>query len=105
MELTDEALCQRVANGDEAAFDLLVARYQERAYRLARACDLMIAMGSTLQVHPAAEIPLTAKRSGARLAIATLSETPLDALADVVVNLRIGVLMERLGVLEPGEAT
>lgn len=35
MELTDEALCQRVANGDEAAFDLLVARYQERAYRLA----------------------------------------------------------------------
>ncbi len=35
MELSDEALCQRVANGDEAAFDLLVGRYQERAYRLA----------------------------------------------------------------------
>jgi RNA polymerase sigma-70 factor (ECF subfamily) len=32
---TDEALCQRVAERDEAAFDLLVARYQERAYRLA----------------------------------------------------------------------
>ncbi len=35
MELTDEALCQRVAERDEAAFDLLVARYQERSYRLA----------------------------------------------------------------------
>lgn len=35
VELTDEALCQRVALRDEAAFDLLVARYQERAYRLA----------------------------------------------------------------------
>lgn len=35
MEPTDEALCERVAGRDEAAFDLLVARYQERAYRLA----------------------------------------------------------------------
>ena len=35
MEPSDEALCRRVADGDEAAFDLLVARYQERAYRLA----------------------------------------------------------------------
>ena len=35
MEISDEALCQRVANRDEAAFDLLVGRYQGRAYRLA----------------------------------------------------------------------
>jgi len=35
VELTDEVLCERVANRDEAAFDLLVERYQERAYRLA----------------------------------------------------------------------
>ncbi len=34
-ETSDEALCQRVAQRDEAAFDLLVARYQGRAYRLA----------------------------------------------------------------------
>jgi len=32
---TDEALCERVARRDEAAFDLLVTRYQGRAYRLA----------------------------------------------------------------------
>ena len=35
MEPSDEVLCQRVAGRDEAAFDLLVGRYQERAYRLA----------------------------------------------------------------------
>jgi RNA polymerase sigma-70 factor (ECF subfamily) len=35
VEISDEALCQRVATRDEAAFDLLVGRYQERAYRLA----------------------------------------------------------------------
>ncbi len=35
MEPSDDALCRRVANGDEAAFDLLVSRYQGRAYRVA----------------------------------------------------------------------
>jgi RNA polymerase sigma-70 factor (ECF subfamily) len=35
VESSDEALCERVAAGDERAFDLLVSRYQERAYRLA----------------------------------------------------------------------
>lgn len=31
----DEELCRRVAQGEGAAFELLVERYQERAYRLA----------------------------------------------------------------------
>lgn len=35
MDPSDEALCQRVAVRDETAFDLLVERYQQRAYRLA----------------------------------------------------------------------
>ncbi len=35
VEPTDEVLCERVAGRDEVAFDLLVARYQERAHRLA----------------------------------------------------------------------
>ena len=35
MEISDEALCARVAERDEDAFDLLVQRYQVRAYRLA----------------------------------------------------------------------
>lgn len=34
-ELSDEALCARAGAGDERAFDLLVERYQARAYRTA----------------------------------------------------------------------
>ena len=35
VETSDEALCRRVAQRDEQAFDMLVERYQRRAYRLA----------------------------------------------------------------------
>jgi RNA polymerase sigma-70 factor (ECF subfamily) len=35
VEISDEALCRRVAARDEAAFDALVQRYQARAFRLA----------------------------------------------------------------------
>jgi RNA polymerase sigma-70 factor, ECF subfamily len=35
VEQTDEALCRAVANREPGAFDLLVERYQERAYRIA----------------------------------------------------------------------
>ena len=41
-------------------------------------CDLLIALGSTLVVEPAASIPKIAKNNGAKLVIITLSETPLD---------------------------
>lgn len=34
-ESTDESLCERVAGRDDAAFDVLVVRYQQRAYRIA----------------------------------------------------------------------
>ena len=35
MEPADDVLCAQVARGDEAAFDRLVERYQQRAFRLA----------------------------------------------------------------------
>jgi len=35
VEATDEALCARVADRDDAAFDVLVSRYQARAFRVA----------------------------------------------------------------------
>jgi RNA polymerase sigma-70 factor (ECF subfamily) len=35
VEPSDEVLCEAVADGDETAFDLLVERYQQRAFRLA----------------------------------------------------------------------
>ncbi len=74
----------------------LVQADLNRAERLARECDLLIAAGSTLQVQPAASYPLLAKESGAKLVIVTLSETPLDRYADFVFNEKLGSFIKQL---------
>lgn len=61
-----------------------------RARALSLACDLFIAIGSSLVVQPAAFFPIFAKRHGARLVIINRDETPLDDIADLVVNADIG---------------
>lgn len=60
------------------------------AERLAAQADLMIAVGSSLQVHPAAGLPMETIRGGGSLAIVNDEATPLDELADVVVIGRAG---------------
>jgi NAD-dependent deacetylase len=57
----------------------------EASVRAALWCDLMIVVGSTLVVNPAARLPALAKKNGAKLAIVNRTPTPLDRLADVVV--------------------
>ena len=61
-----------------------------RAEAAVRASDLMLVLGSSLVVYPAAGFPLQAKRQGARLAILNREETPLDRFADLVINAEIG---------------
>lgn len=61
-----------------------------RADAASRACDLMLVLGSSLVVTPAATFPVIAKRSGARLVILNREETPLDDYADLVLNEEIG---------------
>lgn len=53
------------------------------AFDAAKACDLMIVLGSSLVVTPAADVPRTAQRYGARLVIVNRGETPLDSMADL----------------------
>jgi NAD-dependent deacetylase len=65
----------------------------QRAQVATEACDLMIVIGSSLVVHPAAGFPEYAKRRGAKLAIVNREETPLDYIADVVVHEEIGPTM------------
>lgn len=55
--------------------------------------DLFFAIGSSLVVSPAADLPRIAKQSGAKLVIINRDETPLDRLADVVVNESIGKVL------------
>ena len=55
-----------------------------------KACDLFIAIGSSLVVYPAAGFPVYAKESGAALVIINRDPTDLDSLADLVLHREIG---------------
>jgi len=45
-----------------------------------------LVLGSSLVVYPAASMPRIAKNSGAKLVIINIDPTPLDNIADVVIN-------------------
>lgn len=66
------------------------AEAMQRAEDLTRACDLFLAIGSSLVVWPAAGFPLMAKRNGAALVIINREPTEFDELADLVVHNDIG---------------
>ena len=61
-----------------------------RAETATQSCDLMLVLGSSLAVYPAAGFPLLAKRNGARLAIVNREPTDQDAYADLVLHDEIG---------------
>jgi NAD-dependent deacetylase len=63
------------------------------ATRWAREADLMLAIGSSLVVTPAADLPRIAKDHGARLVIVNRDPTPLDHLADATLHGPIGNLL------------
>src|SRR5213078_4029090 len=67
-----------------------------RAEELALACDLFLAIGSSLVVWPAAGFPLMAKRNGARLVIVNREATEFDEIADLVVREDIGTALAPL---------
>lgn len=61
-----------------------------RAQELAQACDLFIAIGSSLVVWPAAGFPMLAKDCGAQLVIINNEPTEQDDIADLVIRHDIG---------------
>jgi NAD-dependent protein deacetylase/lipoamidase len=64
-----------------------------RAQALTLACDLFLAVGSSLVVYPAAGFPVLAKRNGAALVIVNREPTELDAVADLVIRGEIGPVL------------
>ncbi len=65
----------------------------EEAYALAAAADVLLCVGSSLEVHPIAQLPGVTRRAGGEVAIVTQGRTPWDDRAavkldgDVVVEL------------------
>jgi len=68
----------------------LVPKVIERASRAAERCDLLLAVGSSLQVFPAAGLVPLAKETGAGLVIVNAEPTPFDEMADAVLRDPIG---------------
>lgn len=76
--------------------ELLPFNILHNAQKEAKQCDLMIVLGSSLEVSPVNELPVLAKQAGARLIIINLTETHLDYLADVVIHADVVDILPRL---------
>jgi NAD-dependent deacetylase len=74
----------------------LPAQAISEAQTRSAACDCFIVAGSSLVVYPAAQLPLMAKRNGAKLIIITLSQTPHDPYADVIINQKTGPTLSQI---------
>jgi NAD-dependent deacetylase len=68
----------------------------EAAVDAALDCDLFLAIGSSLQVQPAADLCRVAVEAGARLVVVNAEPTPYDAIAAAVLRQPIGTVLPRL---------
>src|SRR5437588_3340818 len=55
----------------------------QRADRLAAGAELMLCIGSSLEVYPVCDLPMRTLQAGGRIAIVTKGSTPLDGYAAV----------------------
>jgi NAD-dependent deacetylase len=67
--------------GEPLPYDTITAAQHETL-----AADVMLIVGSSLEVMPAADLPLLAKRRGATTILINLTPTPLDDRMDVVIR-------------------
>lgn len=73
--------------------ELLPIAAYERAEAACRECDVLLVVGSSLEVYPVAGLPELAVRSGARLVIVNRDPTQCDALAEIVVRGNAGTVL------------
>jgi NAD-dependent deacetylase len=66
------------------------------AFALAAGCDLLLAAGSTLEVHPVGGLPDVARQAGATLAIVNRGPTAYDDDCDVRIEGALGDVLPRL---------
>lgn len=71
-------------------------RELQAAQDASRKCDLMIIIGSSLEVAPASDLPIIAKRNGAKLIIVNLEPTPIDHNAEVVIHGRAAEILPEI---------
>ncbi|OGF64706.1 MAG: hypothetical protein A2Y62_14725 [Candidatus Fischerbacteria bacterium RBG_13_37_8] len=68
----------------------------QHAFDEAATCDFLLAIGSSMIVYPAAQIPMIAKQNGATLAIINKDATPYDSRADYLFHEKAGTVLAQL---------
>ena len=68
----------------------------DRAKRAAIECDLMLVVGSSLEVMPVGYLPIIAVETGARLVVVNRDPTALDAEADVLLRGDLAEILPQL---------
>jgi NAD-dependent deacetylase len=87
-------VCGGIQKSDTISFgQALVPAVIERALRAASEADLLIAVGTTLQVQPVAGMVPIAARAGAQIVIVNDQPTAMDELADAVIRAPIGSVL------------
>jgi NAD-dependent deacetylase len=68
----------------------------DTAFELAERGDVALALGTSLEVFPAAHLPLITAERGGRLGIVTKGATQFDELASVRIDARLGDVLPRV---------
>jgi NAD-dependent SIR2 family protein deacetylase len=74
----------------------LVEEILDAGFENSEKADLCLAMGSSLTVTPAADMPRQTRRKGGRLVIVNLQRTPLDSMATLKINAFCDTVMQML---------
>lgn len=79
--------CRGVLKPDVILFgEQLPYRQVQLAKEAVRKCDLMIVIGSSLEVYPASDLPVLAYRNNAKVIIINFEPTSIDKIADVIIR-------------------
>jgi len=89
--------CGGILKSDTISFGQpLVPEVIDRAMQAAAEADLLISVGTSLQVYPIAGAVQISKQAGARVVIVNAEPTPFDGIADAVLREPIGETLPRL---------
>ena len=96
-ELPPRCKCGGVLKTDTVLFGEPLPKHAiDEAEIASKNCDLFLVLGSSLVVYPAANLPVVAKNNDSLLVIINIDPTPLDDLADIVINHSVSEVLSKV---------
>jgi len=87
--------CQALMRPDVVMFGEAVQELPT-AFEAAKTCDVMLALGTSGVVYPAAYLPFEAKRAGASVIVVNPNENPFDSVSDAYVPMKTGEALPKI---------